>query len=332
MNPPRSLFLLPEPLARRVYAPETVAEIFRVTRCVGFVSPAAVSEHSDSLADVEVAFTGWGCGEIDAAVLAALPALRAIFYAGGSVKSWAGNEIWERGITVASASAANALPVAEYTVGAILFSLKCGWHYVGQHQRERRYPGPLVDAPGGAGATIGIHSLGLIGRLVCERLRPFGFTLLASDPFVDASGAATLGIERVRLSELFVRSQVVSLHAPLLPETEGLITGELVASLPRYATLINTARGALLREAEVAGVLSRRPDLTAVLDVLVDEPPARDNPLVALPNVFVTPHIAGAMGAEAWRLGRLMFEEFKRWRDGEPLRSEIRREQLAQLA
>jgi phosphoglycerate dehydrogenase-like enzyme len=180
MNLPRSIFLLPEELARRVYDAGAVAEIFRVTRCAGFVAPAAAATHG-GLADIEVAFTGWGCGALDAGVLEALPALRAIFYAGGSVKYWADDAVWERGITVASASAANAIPVAEYTVGAILFSLKCGWHYVGRHQRERRYPWPPVDAPGGADVTIGIQSLGLIGRLVCERLRPFGFKVLACD-------------------------------------------------------------------------------------------------------------------------------------------------------
>lgn len=331
MNPPRSIVLLPEEPARRVYDAKTLAEIFRTTRCAGFVAPQETAART-GLADVEVAFTGWGCGPLDASVLDALPGLRVIFYAGGSVKYWAGEEVWERGITVATATAANAIPVAEYTVGAILFSLKCGWHYIGQHQRERRYPWPLVEAPGGAGATIGIYSLGLIGRLVCERLRPFGFELLACDPLVTSGDAAALGVELVSLPELFARCSIVSLHAPLLPETEGIVTGKLVESLPRHGTLINTARGGLLREGEVAEVLARRPDLSAVLDVLGDEPPRPENPLVALNNVFLTPHIAGAIGAESWRLGRLMLEEFRRWCEGRPLQTEVRRQQLAKLA
>lgn len=332
MNLPRSIILLPEDLARRVYDAKTLAEIFRTTRCAGFVAPADAPVRRADLADVEVAFTGWGCGRIDAGVLDALPALRAIFYAGGSVKYWADETVWERGITVVSASAANAIPVAEYTVGAILFSLKCGWHYIGRHQREGRYPWPPVAAPGGAGVAIGIHSLGLIGRLVCERLRPFGFEVLACDPLATAQDATALGVSLVSLPELFARCAIVSLHAPLLPETEGLITGQLVASLPPHGTLINTARGGLLREEEVAAVLARRPDLSAVLDVLGEEPPRPGNPLVALGNVFLTPHIAGAIGAESWRLGRLMFEDFQRWQDGEPLQGAVRREQLTKLA
>jgi len=332
MNLPRSVILLPEELARRVYDAKTLAEIFRTTRCAGFAAAQAAAGRGGALAGVEVAFTGWGCGAVDAGVLDALPGLRAIFYAGGTVKGWAGEEVWARGITVVSASAANAIPVAEYTVGAILFSLKCGWHYVGQHQRERRYPWPLVDAPGGADVKIGIYSLGLIGRLVCERLRPFGFEVLACDPLAVAEEASTLGVELVSLPGLFARCSIVSLHTPLLPETEGIITGQLVASLPPHGTLINTARGGLLREEEVAGALARRPDLSAVLDVLGEEPPRPGNPLLALDNVFLTPHIAGATGSESWRLGRLMLEDFRRWQAGQPLQGAVRREQLTKLA
>jgi len=332
MNLPRAIVLLPEDLARRVYDAKTLAEIFRTTRCAGFVAPRDTVARRGDLAEVEVAFTGWGCGRIDASMLDALPGLRVIFYAGGSVKYWADETVWERGITVVSASAANAIPVAEYTVGAILFSLKCGWHYIGRHQREGRYPWPPIAAPGGAGVTIGIYSLGLIGRLVCERLRPFGFAVLACDPLATPAEASALGVELVPLAELFARCTIVSLHAPLLPETDGIITGELVASLPQHGTLINTARGGLLREHEVAAALARRPDLSAVLDVLGEEPPRPGNPLVALNNVFLTPHIAGAIGSESWRLGRLMLQDFRRWCDGQPLQGEVRREQLTKLA
>lgn len=329
---PTSVILLTPEAARRVYDEASLASIGEHSRLVGFVAPEEIARRSSELAEVEVVFTGWGGGRVDAGVLDRMPRLRAIFYAGGTVKSWAGDEVWERGITVSNAYAANAIPVAEYAVGAILFSLKCGWHYLGRQQREQCYPLPVIDAPGGAGVTIGILSLGLIGRLVCERLRPFAFTVLACDPYASTADAADLGVELTSLRELFARSQVVSLHAPLLPATEGIITGELVGTLPRRATLINTARGGLVREEELAAALRRRPDLTALLDVLRDEPPPADHPLLGLPNAFVTPHIAGAMGRESWRLGRLMIEEFQRWRQGQPLRWQIRHEQLPQLA
>jgi len=329
---PYSAMFLPEDQARRIYDDASLADIAGGSVWAGFIPPDEAEAQRGQLSEVEALFTGWGCGPIDERVLSGMPRLRAIFYAGGTVKSWVCDEIWQRDIVVCSAYAANAIPVAEYTVGAILFSLKCGWHYLGRQQRERRYPSPVIPAWGGLDATIGLYSLGAIGRLVCERLRPFGFRLLACDPGVTEPEARTLGVQLVSLADLFARSQIVSLHAPLLPETTGIVTGGMVNALLPYGTLINTARGALIREDELATVLTRRPDLTAVLDVLRDEPPAEEHPLLALPNVFLTPHIAGAMGRECWRLGRLMVDEFQRWQRGDPLLWRIRPEQLPQLA
>ena len=125
---------------------------------------------------------------------------------------------------------------------------------------------------------------------------------------------------------------MISLHTPELPETLGMISGELIAAMKPGATFINTARGAVVREKELIAVLSRRPDLTAVLDVTDPEPPAPDSPLLTLPNVVLTPHIAGSMGREIQRLGRYMVEELQRYLAGEPLRWHITRELAAKLA
>ncbi|MGW0535393.1 NAD(P)-dependent oxidoreductase [Streptomyces sp. NPDC003032] len=95
---------------------------------------------------------------------------------------------------------------------------------------------------------------------------------------------------------------MVGLHAPLLPETRGAVGARLLNSLTPGATLVNTARGALIDEGALAEVLRARADLTAVLDVTHPEPPARDSPLFTLPNVVLTPHLAGALGAECHRL------------------------------
>src|SRR5439155_15284758 len=112
--------------------------------------------------------------------------------------------------------------------------------------------------------------------------------------------------------------------APVVPETVGMITGALVDSMWPGATLINTARGVIVREAEMVEVLSRRPDLQAVLDVSDPvEPPAADSPLYALENVVLTPHIAGSAGPECRRMGRYMVEELRRYLAGEPLKWQV---------
>src|SRR5205823_690272 len=115
----------------------------------------------------------------------------------------------------------------------------------------------------------------------------------------------------------------VSLHTPHLPETEGMITGRHLDSMKRGATFINTARGQVVREGEMIEVLSRRPDLQAVLDVTAPEPPAADSPLYTLENVVLTPHIAGSLGEECRRMGRYMVDELRRYLAGEPLKWQV---------
>jgi phosphoglycerate dehydrogenase-like enzyme len=161
--------------------------------------------------------------------------------------------------------------------------------------------------------TVGVISLGMLGRLVCEHLRRFELQVLAYDPLVSAEEAARYGATWRTLDEIFRQADVVSLHTPWLQETEGLITGAHLASMKEGATLINTARGAIVREAEMIDVLQQRPDLLAVLDVTWPEPPLPGSPLYTLPNVILTPHIAGSLDAECQRMGQIVVEELQRF-------------------
>jgi phosphoglycerate dehydrogenase-like enzyme len=188
------------------------------------------------------------------------------------------------------------------------------------------------DVPSTVGSTVGLISLSRTGRLVAERLRRLDVGVLAYDPIWTPAQAAGLGVELCSLDELFARAHVVSCHAPLLPPTRGLLRGDHFARMKRGATFINTARGAIVNEPELVAVLSRRPDLFALLDVTDPEPPPPDSPLYDLPNVVLTPHLAGSMGQECQLLGRQMVEEARRFMAGEPLQYEIRAEQLPLLA
>jgi phosphoglycerate dehydrogenase-like enzyme len=232
---------------------------------------------------------------------------------------------------VTSAASANAVPVAEYTLAAILFSLKQGWPLALRMKQERRSP-PRPHVAGAYGSVVGLISLGMIGRLVRERLRPFDLRVLAYDPYATPEQSRALDLELTSLEEVFRVADVVSLHAPLLAETVGMIRGDHLAAMKQGATFINTARGALVREEEMIAVLTRRPNLHAVLDVTDPEPPVSESPLYTLPNVVLTPHIAGALGGECRRLGRMMVEELGRYIQGVPLQGEVRREQAGQRA
>jgi phosphoglycerate dehydrogenase-like enzyme len=172
----------------------------------------------------------------------------------------------------------------------------------------------------------------MVGRLLRERLRPFDLRVVAYDPYVTPEGARVLGVDLMSLEDLFASSEVVSLHAPLLSETEGMIQGSHLASMKRNATLINTSRGAVVREAEVVEVLEERHNLWAVLDVTHPEPPEPNSRLYDLPNVVLTLHIAGSQGSECRRMGRLVVDDLRRYVAGEPLEHEITRERAALMA
>ncbi len=294
------------------------------------VTQELLSRASELLNDVDVIFSGWGCPTFTGELLSAAPRLKAVFYGAGSIKYFVTDEFWQRGITVTSGYIANDIPVVMYTLAQILLGLKRVWQYASQYRQERK---PFrLPLPGTYGATIGIISLGAIGRMVVEKLLPFEFKLLAYDPFVKPEEGKALGVEIVPLAELFKRSDVVSLHTPWLKETEGMITGDHLAIMKPNSTFINTARGAVVREQEMIEVLIRRQDLFAVLDVTYPEPPDTDSPLFSLPNVLLTPHIAGPIGAECQRNGQFMLEELQRYLAGQPLKYAISRERAAIMA
>lgn len=328
----KGLFVLRPSAYDETYGP---AERAAIAELVEVVAPPQSAEdieaHPGLLHEVEVIFSGWGAPLMDAAFLAAAPRLRAVFYGAGSIRGFVTDALWERGIQVTSAQAVNAIPVADYTLATIIFSLKHGWRLAEQTRREQRFPS-RDDVPGVYGATVGIIGLGMVGRLVRQRLRPFDVQVIAYDPYVTPAEAAALDVALCSLEALFQRAQVVTLHAPLLPETTGMILGEHLAALPPGSTFINTARGALVRHEELVVVLEQRPDLNAVLDVTEPEPPPPGSLLYTLPNVTLTPHIAGSLGIERRRLGQVMVAELQRFVAGEPLRYAITREQALHMA
>ncbi len=307
-----------------------VADFDPAVLVTDFADPALTGE----LARVEALLTGWGCPPLTAAALERMPRLRTVVHAAGTVKGHVTDACWERGLTVSSAAAANALPVAEYTVAAILF---CGKRVVesARAYRERR------DKPAGGLAhyapvgnyrrTVGVVGASRIGRRVIELLRPFDLSVLLHDPYVTPPEAAALGVTATGLDELARRSDVVTLHAPQLPETRGLFDRARLALMRDGATLVNTARGSLVDTAALTDELvSGR--LHAVLDHTEPEVLPADSPLYDLPNVLLTPHIAGSLGNELTRLAHAAVNELDRYARGLPYADPVLAEDLRTMA
>ncbi|MEU8618336.1 hydroxyacid dehydrogenase [Streptomyces sp. NPDC048623] len=294
-----------------------------------FTTPEAVA----ALADTEVIISSWGCPPITEDVLAAAPRLRAVLHAAGSVKHHITDACWERAVRVTSAADLNALPVAEYTVAAVLFANKKLLR-ISRDYRERRGPfdweSEYLDI-GNYHRTVGIVGASRIGRRVIELLRPYDLRLLVHDPYLDEDGAAALGARLVPLDELCAQSDVVSVHAPQLPETRHLISRERLSLMRDGVTLINTSRGSLIdQESLVEELVSGR--LDAVLDVTEPDVLPADSPLYDLPNVLLTPHMAGSLGNELHRMAAAAADELARYTAGRPFAHPVHREQIHRTA
>ncbi|TCL68183.1 hydroxyacid dehydrogenase [Rhizobium sp. BK251] len=286
------------------------------------------------LGQAEILITGWGSPNVDAGVLAGAPGLKLIAHAAGTVKGLLDGSVFDAGIAVSHAAQANALPVAEFTLAAIIFAGKRVFRfrdlYAADRNRARVYP-MQADVIGNYRRTVGIVGASRIGRRVIDLLKPFDYRILLYDPMVDRDEARRLGVEKVELDALMADADIVSLHAPSLPSTRHMIDRRSLALMKDGATLINTARGALVDEAALIDVLGEG-RIDAIIDVTDPEVPEAASAFYSLPNVFLTPHIAGAIGTERTRLGETAVAEVERFIRGEPLVYEIRKRDLEHMA
>lgn len=315
---------------RLVYTP---AVLDQLARRVEFErrswTDAELRARPELLADIEFLFTTWKGPRLDEALLRSAPRLRGVFHAAGTVKAMVTPAFWARDIPLSTAQFANGLPVADFAHAQIVLALKGYWRLSRSMSALRALPPDKMSGPGIAGATVGLVSFGGIARALAAKLVADGIRVLAYDPYVDAGTAALAEVELVSLEEVFALPEVVSCHAPLNPATQGLVTRELLASLRPGAVFLNTARGQVVAPDALEDVLARRPDLTALLDVTYPEPPPPDSRLWTLPNVIMSPHIAGSTGRDCARMAESAIAELDRLLAGEPLRHAVTPEAVA---
>ncbi|MBT2395933.1 hydroxyacid dehydrogenase [Streptomyces sp. ISL-100] len=302
---------------------DRIAELDPGLLVTDFTDPDDVQRRR--LYEAEVLLTGWGCPPLDRAALRRMPELKAVVHAAGSVKHHITEACWQRGIAVTTAAAANALPVAEYTVAAVLFANKRVLDGAHAYRQQRGGHVNLLDRFPGVGnyrRTIGIVGASRIGRRVIELLGPFDLRVLVHDPYLGADEARALGADLVDLDSLALRSDIVSLHAPELPATRHLFDAPRLSLMPDGATLINTARGSLV-DTEALTKELKAARLHAVLDHTEPEVLPADSPLYDLPNVLLTPHLAGSIGGELYRLADAALDELELYARGLPFRHRV---------
>ena len=295
---------------------------------------ADVLENPQNFADTEYIFSTWGMPWFsEEEVKECFPSLKCIFYAAGTVQHFA-RSFLNNGVKVFSAWAANAVPVAEYTVAQIILANK-GFYRSSKMKNKEGYSEAkkiFSQYIGNYNAKIGIIGAGMIGKLVIKMLKAYKFDILVFDPFLPDEAAEELGVEKCSLERIFSVCSVVSNHLANNEQTKGMLGGKLFESMPQNATFLNTGRGAQVVEAELCEVLRKRPDIVAVLDVTEPEPPEDKHPFYTLENCILTPHIAGSAGNEVHRMAEYMLEEYNKFINGEETDYEVTLKMLETMA
>lgn len=233
-------------------------------------------------------------------VLANTRGLRIVAKHGAGVDSVDLPAAREHGVAVAVAAGTNADAVAEHTL-ALMLALARELPGLDRGVRASQWPGMAFKGREFRERTVGIVGFGQIGQRVARLVRAFGARVVVH---TRSAAATEPGIEIENdLDTLLRRADVLSLHCPLTPQTRGGFGERAFQAMPKGSLFVNTARGALVDEAALARALTEGPIAAAALDTLADEPPAPANPLLALPNVLLTPHIAGATLGSQRRVG-----------------------------
>ncbi len=266
-------------------------------------------------------------------LLACRPSVRLVAHTAGSIRHLAPLDLVARGLRVSHAAGIIADAVAEFVIGTVLLGLR-QLHEIDRGMRAGEAWRPLRERTTGrllGTCTVGVIGAGYVGRKVIRLLRAFGASVLVYDPLLDAAGAEALGVSLRTLDDLLAESDIASLHAPVLPETWGMIGAAQLGRMKDGALFVNTARAALVDEAALLQELQSG-RINAALDVFASEPLPLDSPFRALPNVILSPHSAGHTTDTYLRQGEAMVDEVRRYLRGEPLVFEVSAHMLPTMA
>lgn len=261
---------------------------------------------------VEYIFSTWSMPKLtEDKVKHYFPALKAIFYAAGTVKYFAKPFI-NCGVDVFSADYANAVAVSDFVSAEIMLATK-GYYqaqYMYKHRRFTEARQCAMSHTGNYGAVVGIIGAGKIGRLVIQNLKHHDLMVLACDPMLTEENADSLGCEKVGMNQIFRESDIVSNHLPDIDSTAEVLNYDLFKQMKDYATFINTGRGRQVNEQDLIRVLKENKTISAVLDVMSREPMLSFSSFYTMDNIFITPHIAGSTNQEQRRMGSYMLDAY----------------------
>ena len=283
------------------------------------------------LCGADVIVTTWGSPMLTAEYLDVCPNLKLVIHAAGSVKSVVDEkEFIRRGIRVTNAAVALGEGVAETALGFAISACK-GFYHLSASTRAGEWMEKKQTVKDFYDITVGVISAGFVGRHFIKLLQNFNVDVLVYDPYITSEAAEALGAKKAELDELLQKSDVISIHAPSIPATDNMLSREKLKLIRDGAVLINTSRGSVVDEPAMIEEL-KTGRFFACIDVTSPEPPAKDSELRVLPNVVLTPHIAGAVTNGLKRIAKHVCEEMDRFETDGSLRTEVDLHKLSMLA
>jgi len=283
--------------------------------------------------DADGLITGWLSPSLNDELISSCRNLKIIAHTAGSIKDMIPASVWARKIKVVTAASALAVGVAEYAF-ALMVTMGKKVYWAREETRLGRWREKINEHIDGMAplelytTVVGIVGASRAGRNVIKLLKLASSNVVVYDPCLSEQEAAALAVKKVELDELMNTADIVSLHAPSIPETNHMINAANLKLMKDGAIFINTARGQLVDEDALISEL-KTGRIFAAIDVTDPEPPARDSELRTLPNVVLTPHVAGAVGSNTYRQGDLILQEIKRFSAGKPLQHEVTQDMLA---
>lgn len=274
----------------------------------------------------------WGSPMIDAEILARCPSLSGVVHAGGTLRPVVSEEFIGKNIPISNSKIVDSRNVAYTTLGLTIAACK-GAFFLPDDLRNGLWKENYHKVKDFCGIKIGVVGAGVAGGYFLELLAPFDVECLVYDPTLTAEQIREkFGARKCELSELMAESDVISLHAPVLPSTMGMINKDNLKLIRDGSILINTARGALINEDDFIEEC-KKARFTAILDVTnAGEPPSEDYILRKLPNVVMLPHIAGVTNNGVKFIGKHVCEEAERFFAGEPMKCAVDLSKLSELA
>ena len=328
------LYLPPVGLSKDILSPEAISILENLGTV--FWNELDRNYTSDELLEIlpgaAVVVTSWGSPQITEEHVAAADDLQIVGHAAGSVKTRLAPAGHERGIVLLSAADVIAESVAEYTLWAMLSGQRNLFPYEKIMKAERGWK-PAHNWPGHSlyAKKVGIVSASMVGRRVIGLLKPFGCDVMVYDPYLSQEDASLLDARSVGLAELFAEADIISVHAPITPETRHMIQRPHFQSIRDGALFVHTARAWVLDQDALLAELQKN-RFNAFIDVFEPEPLPADHPIRDLDNVFLSPHVSGHTVENRMRLVEEIVRDIERFFNNEPLRLVVPYEKMKIMA